>query len=103
MSDRLSRRRFMKRSAGAVGAASLWGTSRAWAGANERVNVAVIGIHGMGQNHIGSYNGLKDVRVAAVCDVDESLFKDRVKKHFTDRGIPKPKIYTDLRELYKDI
>ncbi|MHC4745211.1 MAG: Gfo/Idh/MocA family oxidoreductase [Planctomycetota bacterium] len=102
MSDTLSRRRFIKRSAGAVGAASLWGTSRAWAGANGRVNVAVIGIHGMGQSHIGSYNGLKNVRVAAICDVDENLFKDRVKKHFTDRSIPEPKIYTDLRELYKD-
>jgi predicted dehydrogenase len=64
--------------------------------------VAVIGIHGMGQSHIGSYNGLKNVRVAAICDVDENLFKDRVKKHFTDRSIPEPKIYTDLRELYKD-
>lgn len=71
-------------------------------GANERVQVAVIGIHGMGQNHIQGYSKLKDVRVAALCDVDSNLFGERIKKHFTDKDLPKPKVYTDLRKLYED-
>jgi predicted dehydrogenase len=92
----------MKRSAGAAAAASLWGTSPTWAGANDRVRVAVIGIHGMGQNHISSYMGLKNVEVAALCDVDENLFAGCVKKHFTDNGKGKPKEYTDIRKLLED-
>ena len=71
-------------------------------GANERVNVAVIGIHGMGQNHIAAYSGLKDTRVNALCDVDSNLFNERIKKHFTGKMLPGPKTYTDLRKLYED-
>jgi predicted dehydrogenase len=71
-------------------------------GANERVQVAVIGINGMGQNHIQGYSKLKDVRVAALCDVDSNLFDERIKKLFTDKGLAKPKVYTDLRRLYED-
>ena len=71
-------------------------------GANERVNVAVIGIHGMGQNHIGGYSGLKDTRVTALCDVDSNLFNERIKKHFTDKMLPVPQTYTDLRKIYEN-
>lgn len=71
-------------------------------GANDRVNVAVIGINGMGQNHIQGYSKLKNVQVAALCDVDSNLFDERIKKHFTDKGLTKPKVYTDLRKLYED-
>ncbi len=104
--SRLSRRDFMKRSAqstvGAAAAASLWGTSAAWAGANETVRVAVIGIHGMGQSHIASYSALKNVRVAALCDVDENLFEGVIKKYFTNKNLPRPKTYTDIRKLLED-
>ncbi|MBL7736886.1 MAG: Gfo/Idh/MocA family oxidoreductase [Chitinophagaceae bacterium] len=71
-------------------------------GANNRVNLAVIGIHGMGQGHIQSYSNLKDVSVNALCDVDSNLFNERIKKHFTDKNLPKPKTYTDMRRLFED-
>lgn len=71
-------------------------------GANDRVNVAVIGIHGMGQNHIQGYSKLKNVRVAALCDVDSNLFDPQIKKYFTDKKLKKPKVFTDLRKLYED-
>jgi predicted dehydrogenase len=80
----------------------LLGNSQSWRGANERVRVAVIGIHGMGQNHIAEYQKLTNVEVAALCDVDSNLFEEVVKKHFTDKGLKKPKLYTDLRKLYED-
>lgn len=73
-----------------------------WKGANDRVNVAVIGIRGQGQSHITGYSNLKNVKVIALCDVDSNLFDERIKNHFTDKGLPKPKIYTDLRKLYED-
>src|SRR5690606_25008486 len=64
--------------------------------ANDRVNVAVIGINGMGQNHIEGYSKLKHARVTALCDVDSNLFASRIKTHFSDKGLPKPKIFGDL-------
>lgn len=80
----------------------LLGNPTRWKGANDKVKVAVIGIRGMGQNHIKSYQGLENVEVAALCDVDSNLFGDVVKKWFTDKGLKKPKLYTDLRKLYED-
>lgn len=71
-------------------------------GANDRVNVAIIGINGMGQNHIEGYSKLKNARVMALCDVDRNLFASRIKTHFSDKGLPKPKIFGDLRKLYED-
>ncbi len=94
----MTRREFLTGAGGAV----LWGTSRAWAGANDRVRVAVIGIHGMGQNHIAAYQALSNVDVAALCDVDANLFGPVVKKFFSDKGLKTPKLYTDLRKLYED-
>ncbi|MFC7523095.1 Gfo/Idh/MocA family protein [Parapedobacter sp. GCM10030251] len=71
-------------------------------GSNERVNVAVIGIRGMGQNHIEGYSKLKNARVTALCDIDRNFFEPRIKKHFVDKGLEKPKTYTDLRVLYEN-
>ncbi len=101
----MKRRKFIKNTATgsiAVGAMPTILTGNSWKGANDRVNVAVIGIRGMGQNHIKGYQGLDNVRVAALCDIDENLFQERVKKHFTDKGLEAPKIYRDLRKLYED-
>lgn len=80
----------------------LWGNQHKWKGANDRVNVAVIGIRGMGQNHIGSYSKLNNVKVAAICDVDTNLFNERISKLFIDQDLDKPKSYQDLRKLYDD-
>jgi len=71
-------------------------------GANDTVRVAVIGIHGMGQYHVNSFNQLKNVEVAAICDVDENLYAPRIKKYYTDKGLRPPKTYYDLRKLYED-
>ena len=92
----------MKVSAQSAAGAALWGTSTAWAGANERVRVAVIGIRGMGQSHMKSYQALPNVEVAALCDVDENLFAERVENHFVKKGLRKPKLYTDIRKLLED-
>jgi predicted dehydrogenase len=94
----MTRRQFLAGTGGAM----LWGTSRAWAGANDRVRVAVVGIHGMGQSHIDAYKKLPNVEVAALCDVDENQFGPVIKKHFSAKGLKAPKTYTDLRKLYED-
>jgi predicted dehydrogenase len=77
-------------------------TGTGWKGANDRVNVAVVGIRGQGESHIAGYAAKSNTRVAALCDVDSNLFGERVKRHFTDKGLAKPKIYSDMRKLYED-
>lgn len=77
-------------------------TGSRWKGANDRVNVAQIGIRGMGQNHIQEYLKLKNVEVVALCDVDENLFAERIKKHFTEKGFKTPKTYRDMRKMFED-
>jgi predicted dehydrogenase len=71
-------------------------------GANERVNIGIVGIRSQGQSHITGYSRLKNAQVVALCDVDSNLFDERVKKHFTDKGLAKPKLFTDMRKMYED-
>lgn len=101
----MNRRDFSKlAAAGSVGlgATPVILTGHGWKGANDRVNIAVIGIRAQGQGHITEYSKLKNARVTAICDVDSNLFNERIKKHFTDKGLPKPRTCTDLRKLYED-
>ena len=102
----MNRREFAKLSTTAVlGTATaplLWGNSHKWKGANDRINMAVIGIGGMGKNHIRAYQRVKNVSVAALCDIDENFFEPRIKTFFTDKGLQRPKTYIDMRNLYED-
>ncbi len=70
-------------------------------GANDKVNVAVIGIGGRGKDHLREYLRLPGARVAALCDVDTAQ-TERGSKMVEDATGTKPKIYQDLRKLYDD-
>jgi predicted dehydrogenase len=66
--DALNRRQFLKRGTVASVAASLpWIVSPRVFGANERLNIAVIGAGGRGADDI---EGLKSQNIVALCDVD---------------------------------
>ncbi len=100
----MKRRAFItKTSTGAIALASaplLWGQEKKFQGANDRIRVAVIGIHGMGQAHIAAYSQIPNVEVAALCDVDQNLFPETIQKHF--KGKTPPRTYVDLRRLFDD-
>ena len=101
----MKRRKFLKiTSTGTIGMSvgPVILNSSKWKGANDRVNVAVIGIRGQGSGHIRAYQQLTNVEVVAICDVDENLFPSRVKSFFTDKGLRQPVLYTDLRKLYEN-
>ncbi len=81
---RHSRRDFLK-SAAAAGFATFTvaGTksSRQVLGANERINVAVAGVHGRGQSHIDEFGKVPDVSVTTLVDPDSRLFRDNYTCH----------------------
>src|SRR5688500_6533673 len=85
--DMTKRRDFIKTSvAGAAGLAigGIGSNARSYAaivGANDRINLAVIGIRNQGTVHINSYCNLKNsknVIVKTLCDTDERLFPPAV-------------------------
>ena len=71
----MERRKFIKSSvAGAAAISAPLILNASIKGANDRVRVGVIGIRGMGQNHIQNYLALNNVEVSAICDVDQNLY-----------------------------
>ncbi len=96
--SKLTRRDFVK---GAAAATVLLGTSKtSWAGANDRVRVAVLGINGRGRSHLGGYGALDNVEVTTLCDPDANLFAPRIKEFF--RNKPEPKCEQDIRRVLED-
>jgi len=73
-------------------------------GANERINIAVIGIHSRGTSHIDAWCKLKDshnVRLKTLCDTDEQFFSSS-SKMVIDKGGEKPLTEWDLRKVLDD-
>ncbi|HVU24813.1 MAG TPA: Gfo/Idh/MocA family oxidoreductase [Opitutus sp.] len=91
-----SRRAFLRNAAIAGTAAAL--SPRSWArvaGANSDIRVAVVGLHGRGQNHLASLAKIPGVRVVALCDPDADVLAHAVKT--VGGGVT---AYADLRALF---
>jgi predicted dehydrogenase len=103
----LSRRDFLKAgvsgTAGLAAMGSIGSFSRPETvlGANDRVRVAICGLHGRGMNHVQNYAQLHHVQIAAVCDIDENVIRKRLDE-MEKRGIPKPATFVDVRKLLED-
>ncbi len=73
-------------------------------GANDRINVAVIGIRGRGVSHIDAWCELKEshnVRLKTLCDTDEQFFDPRSKTVLDKTGI-KPTTEWDMCKVLDD-
>jgi predicted dehydrogenase len=91
---RVRRRRFMQQSV-VVGAALLTLPVRAKS-VNEKLNMGFVGTGGRSTELLRRFKSLNDVRIAALCDVDEERLNQKASKY---RGAKK---YTDLRKLLED-
>ena len=96
-----SRREFLKTGAKVVAVATAAERLRTWStpgnvlGANDRVRVAIVGLRGRGENHIQGYGALPNVEIAALCDVDDNVMRERLPQ-VQKLGF-QPKTYTDVR------
>jgi predicted dehydrogenase len=104
------RREFIKKSVlGSAGIAigGMGFTSKSYAsvvGANERINVVVIGIRNQGSVHINTWCSLKDkqnVVVKTLCDADEQFFDSRSKIVYEKTGL-KPLTEWDIHKVLDD-
>jgi predicted dehydrogenase len=95
----ISRRQFVRGAVAAAGAVSLSHVPTARAlGANDRINIASIGIGGMGGAHLGSLvkkSETNNTKVVAVCD----LYQKRLN---AAQAVSKGEPYTDYRKLLEN-
>jgi predicted dehydrogenase len=73
-------------------------------GANERLNMCVIGVRGQGNGHLNQWAGMakeKNVVVKTICDVDENLFAERLANVNKIQG-SKPGTQVDMRKVFED-
>ncbi|MGP8246858.1 MAG: Gfo/Idh/MocA family protein [Bryobacteraceae bacterium] len=76
---------------------TLWGQSSP----NNTVNIGVVGLHSRGSFHYHQWAGIRDVRVAYLCDIDERLFPDSVSAVEKLTGY-RPKTEVDIRKLLEN-
>jgi predicted dehydrogenase len=103
--DPISRRRFLEQSLlaamtglAATEAVALPRTTRRRVAANDKIHIAIIGVHGRGLDHIKGYLGRDDVEIVALCDADTAVIpkaSDLIEK----AGKPRPRAVQDIREL----
>jgi predicted dehydrogenase len=86
---------------GVSAAAAISGPVSRILGANERVEVAIVGVGGRGTNHLTEYCKLPEARVAAVVDVNQAA-QERAVALVEKLSGHKPKAYYDMREAYAD-
>jgi predicted dehydrogenase len=70
-------------------------------GANDRVRVAVVGLRGRGWDHVEGFSELPNVEVAAFCDVDATVLRERLAQA-EETNLPKPLAFADFRNLLED-
>lgn len=105
---RKSRRRFLEESLLAAAAAAVAPTGMVFAqgekqssSPNEKLAVAMVGVHGRGNEHIAAYLDRKDVEITIVCDADREV-GERVADYIGKKQGRRPAFVLDLRKAYDD-
>ncbi len=109
--NEITRREFLTRSAQAAAGVVASGAmpasfpapaiSRKIIGANDRLNLAIIGIRGRGMYQAESFAKLDNVHIKTLVDVDENLFAERVASIEKQQGY-KPATAHDMRRVFED-
>lgn len=100
----MTRRAFLQKTGAAGAGAAVSLSAASWSrvfGANDVIRVGIIGINNKGAQHIESFRALPNVRVTALCDVDQSIL-DREAAKFKERR-ESITLYRDLRDLLDSI
>src|SRR3954452_11421799 len=75
--------------------------AQSWAGANDRVRVAIIGVGSRGTAHIGGILPVSNVEIAAVVDVDGRR-TEAAASTILQKTAQRPRIETDMRRIFED-
>jgi len=70
-------------------------------GANDRINVAIVGIGGRGSGHLNIYSRLPEAKVTGLCDVNQAA-RERAQATLVKNTGEKAKEFIDMREAFAD-
>ena len=70
-------------------------------GANDRIQMAVVGLGGRGRGHVNNYLQIPSAAITALCDVDQAAL-ERSQATVQRATQQTPKGYTDMREVFAD-
>ena len=88
-------RRFFLGAATAVAATSVWG-------ANDKINVAIVGLGGRGTNHLDEYSkNVAGARVSALCDVRQEA-REMSQARLLKNGGEKAKEFENMKDVFAD-
>ncbi|MBI5085254.1 MAG: Gfo/Idh/MocA family oxidoreductase [Acidobacteria bacterium] len=90
----LSRRHFFQGASVALSATRVMG-------ANDRINMGVIGLGGRGSSHVGTYLRIPEARITALCDVNQAALERNQAQVVKSSG-SKAAEYADMRQLFAD-
>src|ERR1700674_5017920 len=71
------------------------------AGANDKINVAIVGLGGRGSTHLNIYSRLPDARVAGLCDINQAA-REVAQATLVKNTSQKAKEFEDMREAFAD-
>jgi predicted dehydrogenase len=105
-----SRRKFIKNVAASSAALAIGGIAsgmsaksyRQVIGANERINVAIIGVNSRGKSMSGTFASQKNASVACICDVDERAIPKAISAAMEVNPSVTPKSEKDCRKVLED-
>jgi predicted dehydrogenase len=83
-----------------LGAATAAAASRVW-GANDRINVVIVGLGGRGTSHLNIYSKLADAKVAGLCDVNQAA-REKAQATLLRNTGEKAKEFVDMRQAFAD-
>jgi predicted dehydrogenase len=84
-----------------IGAATAAAASRVW-GANDKINVAIVGLGGRGRNHLSEYSrSVPGARVAALCDVNQAA-REEAQALLLKNGGEKAKEVENMKDVFAD-
>ncbi|VTR93853.1 nadh-dependent dehydrogenase : NADH-dependent dehydrogenase OS=uncultured planctomycete GN=HGMM_F22C11C05 PE=4 SV=1: GFO_IDH_MocA [Gemmata massiliana] len=100
---RVSRRRFLQTSLATAATVTIAGTksSARVMGANDRIRIAVAGLNGRGESHVGAYLGMKNVEIAYLVDPDKRTYQKRLDQ-IARKERPAAPCIQDVRKALED-
>jgi predicted dehydrogenase len=73
---------------------------RVW-GANDKVNVGIVGLGGRGTNHLNIYSGLAEAQVVGLCDVNQTA-REKAQATLARKSLEKASEFEDMRKMFAD-
>jgi predicted dehydrogenase len=83
-----------------LGAVTAAAASRVW-GANDKINVGIVGIGGRGTNHLNQYSRMTGAKVVGLCDVNQAAREVAQATLLKNTG-EKAKEFEDMRAMFAD-